>query len=135
MPTSSNTGILVFAHGSRIESANEAVREVTRQMAEQGGFPHAIACFLELGKPDLASAVGQMVELGVERALIVPYFLTVGMHLKRDLPELMAAAREQYPDFELEATPPLDGHPSMTAVLRARAEEGLAAWASGAAAQ
>jgi len=32
------TGIIVFAHGSRLEPANEAVRAVARQLAAAGRF-------------------------------------------------------------------------------------------------
>ena len=51
------TGIIVFAHGSRIEPANEAVRNVAAELARAGEFRYVQAAFLELGHPDLTSAV------------------------------------------------------------------------------
>ena len=50
------TGIVIFAHGSRIESANAAVRDVAQRLAESENYQVEPA-FLELGKPDLAGAV------------------------------------------------------------------------------
>ena len=47
-------GYVVFAHGSSVESANEAVRVVTAQLRERGGYEAVEAAFLEGGKPDFA---------------------------------------------------------------------------------
>src|SRR5690349_2975255 len=86
-----NIGIVVFAHGSRVESANEAVRRAAEGMARAGGYEHVEAAFLELGTPDLAGAADRLVAAGVVGITIVPYFLTLGMHMERDLPVLVAA--------------------------------------------
>jgi sirohydrochlorin ferrochelatase len=57
------TGFIVFAHGSRIESANQAVRDVANQVAESG--PHVVeAAFLELGTPDLSDACRRLISRG-----------------------------------------------------------------------
>ena len=43
-------GIIVFAHGSRVESANESVRAVAADLARVAGNP-VEAAFLELRVP------------------------------------------------------------------------------------
>ncbi len=116
------TALIVFAHGSRVESANEAVREVCRAMADGSGQP-VQAAFLELGTPDLASAVEAAADGGAQRVVIIPYFLTLGLHLKRDLPELVRQAEARHPGLRIDVTPPLDGHPSMVGILLDRAAE------------
>ncbi len=117
------TGYIVFAHGSSVESANEAVRAVAAEMARKGALDVVEAAFLEQGQPDLAGAVRRVAEK-VDRVVVVPYFLTLGLHLKRDLPQLVEQARAAFPGLEISVTPPLDGHPSMADVLLARALEG-----------
>jgi len=117
-----STGYIVFAHGSSVESANEAVRAVARQMAERGKFETVEAAFLEQGKPDLMGAVDRLADR-VAHIVVVPYFLTLGLHLRRDLPELVRQAQRAHPGVSIEVTPPLDGHPSMADVLVARARE------------
>jgi sirohydrochlorin ferrochelatase len=121
------TGYVVFAHGSSVESANEAVRTVAAQMAERGGLEHVVAAFLEGGKPDLKSAVSELARGGVERVIVIPYFLTLGLHLQRDLPRLVEEVRRATPGVELEVTAPLDGHPAMTEALLDRAQASLKA--------
>jgi len=117
------TGIAIFAHGSAIESANEAVREVVRQFAALGAFHLVEPSFLELGKPDLAGAVEKLVQRGATRIVVVPYFLTLGKHLQRDLPRIVAEIESIHPGVTITVTAPLDGHPALPQILLNRAQE------------
>jgi len=116
-----STGFIVFAHGSRIESANDAVRAVAAQLAAAGPFDHVEAAFLELGRPGLDAAVAALAEKGVRRIVVLPYFLTWGLHLERDLTRLVDQVAKSHDDLEVVMTPPLDGHPGLLAVLLDRA--------------
>jgi sirohydrochlorin ferrochelatase len=115
------TGIVIFAHGSRIEAANEAVRTIAEKFARAGGHSNVQAAFLELGQPDLSGAVDRLAAAGVRKVLIIPYFLTLGIHLERDLPALIAEIGRRYPWLQVTASAPLDGHPALIEVLLDRA--------------
>ncbi len=117
------TGYVVFAHGSSIESANEAVREVAARFAKVGGLELVIAAFLEGGQPSLIDAVDALVKREANQVIVVPYFLTLGLHLQRDLPVLVERARRAHPGLEIVVREPLDGHPGMVDVLLDRAVE------------
>jgi len=119
------TGYIVFAHGSRVESANEAVRTVAAELARTGNFSRVEAAFLELGVPDLAGAVDRLVREGVERVVVLPYFLTLGLHMERDLPRLIADISKQHNGLQIAVAPPLDGHPGLVQVLLDRARASL----------
>lgn len=114
-------GVILFAHGSRVEPANEAVRALAAELARRGGFHHVQAAFLDLGHPDLAGAVGHLAAEGVQTITVIPYFLTMGTHLERDLPKLISAARTRFPGVKIHATAPLDGHPRLVDILLDRA--------------
>ena len=114
------TGLIVFGHGSTIESANQAVRDVAVAMARAGEHALVETAFLEAGKPDLAGASRMLVERGAERLVVLPYFLTLGMHLQRDLPKLVDEVRAAL-EVDIEVTPPLDGHPALPQILLERA--------------
>jgi sirohydrochlorin ferrochelatase len=115
-------GIAIFAHGSSVESANDAVRIVTARVAALGGFQAIEATFLEGGQPDLLTGVGRLVAQGATRIVVIPYFLTLGLHLKRDLPKLVEEVRLAFPQLaEIQVTEPLDGHPSLAQILLDRA--------------
>jgi sirohydrochlorin ferrochelatase len=116
-----STGIIVFAHGSRIESANQAVRAAARGLARAGEFPWVEAAFLELGEPDLEGAAAKLATQGVKRIVVVPYFLTLGLHMERDLPLLIEKISRIHNGLEIAVTPPLDGHPALVQILLDRA--------------
>jgi len=116
------TGIVVFAHGSRIESANQAVRDLAARMP-QAESDLVEPAFLELGRPDLAGAVERLVSRGAARIIVIPYFLTLGTHLQRDLPRLAAEVARRYQNVEIQVTSPLDGHPALLQALLDRARQ------------
>ena len=120
------TGIIVFAHGSRIESANEAVRAVAAGLARTGPVLYVEAAFLEIGQPDLETAAARLVGLGVRRLVIIPYFLTLGIHMERDLPRIADRISSTHKGLEIRIAPPLDGHPALLQILEDRARESLA---------
>ena len=121
--TEKDTGYIVFAHGSSVESANQAVRAVTSEMARRGGHAAVETAFLEGGVPDLGGAVARLAARGLSRVVVIPYFLTLGLHLQRDLPRLVRELKQAHPGLEIEVTAPLDGHPAMVDALLDRARE------------
>ena len=122
MPRAEPVGLVVFAHGSRVTAANEAVRAVAREASRRAGFGVYRTAFLELADPTLAAAVAQIAATGVRRVLVTPYFLTMGRHLTEDLPRLVEAIRSEHPELALECAPPLDGHPALAGILADRAQ-------------
>lgn len=118
----SATGYIVFAHGSSIESANEAVRTVAAEMKRRGELDIVEAAFLEGGLPSLAGALASMADR-VSHVVVVPYFLTLGLHLKRDLPRLVDEVKQTHPNVRIDVAPPLDQHPAMVDALLDRARE------------
>ncbi len=123
MQPAKNTGVVFFAHGSSIESANQAVREVARAAAARGGFALWETAFLEGGRPDLAGAVANLAAAGATRVVVIPYFLTLGLHLQRDLPRIVAELAGIYRGVEISCSEPLDGHPGLVEILADRAQQ------------
>jgi sirohydrochlorin ferrochelatase len=119
------TGIAIFAHGSSVETANEAVRQFTAGLARYGQFDLIETSFLELGNPGLPEAVRRLVERGATEVVVVPYFLTLGIHLKRDLPRIVGELRNIYVGIRFDIAEPMDGHPALLEVLLDRAKEVL----------
>src|ERR1017187_5283665 len=104
-----NTGILLFAHGSPVEDANRGVHDLAAKIETAGPYRYVRAAFLEGGQPDLPGAVAKGAAAGLERIIIIPYFLTVGLHLRRDLPKLVSAAQEEHPGIEIIVGQSLEG--------------------------
>ena len=115
----SRTGYVIFAHGSPIESANQAVRTI----AAQAELPLYETAFLDSAPPTLADAVASLSRRGATEVVVIPYFLTLGMHLQRDLPALVKAIESQTPGLPIRVTAPLDGHPALSRIILDRAAE------------
>ena len=115
------TGIVVFGHGSSVASANDAVRSIAGEAARQAEWALCETAFLEVS-PRLEEAVEKLVLAGAEEILVLPYFLTLGIHLQRDLPKLVEGL-EAVHQIRIRVTPPLHGHASLSGILVARANE------------
>jgi sirohydrochlorin ferrochelatase len=85
------------------------------------------AAFLE-ARPELEEAVARLVERGASRILIIPYFLTLGIHLQRDLPGIVERLSRVHKNVDMRITAPLDGHPGLSAIVLDRAREALSDW-------
>jgi sirohydrochlorin ferrochelatase len=116
-------GILLFAHGSPVEEANGGVRDLAEKVEAAGPYGYVRAAFLDGGQPDLPTAVAQAAGTGLERLIIIPYFLTVGLHLRRDLPKLIATAQQKHPRLKISVGQSLEGHPSMPSLILGRVQE------------
>lgn len=119
-------GILLFAHGSPVEEANAGVRELASKVASVGSYDYVRAAFLDGGEPDLPAAIEQASRAGITRLIVIPYFLTVGLHLRRDLPKLIDAARARHPDTEISVGQSLEAHPLMPQMILTRIQEVIA---------
>lgn len=104
-------------------SANDAVRVVAADAARLGGWEIFETAFLE-ASPLLKDAVASLAGRGVESIVVLPYFLTLGIHLKRDLPRLVEELEKEY-GVPIRVAPPLDGHSALSQILVERAEQNL----------
>ena len=113
------TGIVVFGHGSSVASANDAVRAVAARAAHEGSWSLYETAFLECD-PTLGTAVEKLARAGAEEVLVLPYFLTLGIHLQRDLPKIVEELIVRF-GLPIRVAPPLDGHPGLGRMLVDRA--------------
>ncbi|MSO19532.1 MAG: cobalamin biosynthesis protein CbiX [Acidobacteria bacterium] len=116
MPGTVPPTIILFAHGSSVAEANEAVERVATELSARSRCP-AIAAFLEKAHPDLASAIARAVGCGAFRVIIVPYFLTMGIHISKDLPELARQQQALFPGLDVKIALPMEGHPLLLEAL------------------
>ena len=65
--------------------------------------------FLEFMTPTLGEAIDEAVLAGARRVSIAPLFWAEGGHLKREVPELIAAAQARHPQLRIDRWPVL-GH-------------------------
>jgi sirohydrochlorin ferrochelatase len=119
--SSPKTALLLIAHGSREENANADLYYLVEQLRKNGRHPIVEASFLELVEPDIGQGGGRCVALGAERVILVPYFLSAGVHVTRDLSEACRKLTAQHPQVEFRLAEPLGRHPLLLQIVTERA--------------
>jgi sirohydrochlorin ferrochelatase len=113
------TGLLLIAHGSRHAEANADLEQVAEQLRRRG-HDIAVAAYLELAEPDIAAGGARCVELGAERVVLVPYFLSAGVHVSRDLAQAREALARRFPAVEFRLAEPLGPHTLLLEIVEER---------------
>ncbi len=111
--------IIVIAHGSRADGANEAHVALCEQISAAVGRT-VTAAFLELAEPDLPTAIDRVSADGATNIVVLPYFLHPGNHMTRDIPALAAAARERHPGVEITVAPLFGADPALVDLVVAQ---------------
>jgi sirohydrochlorin ferrochelatase len=124
-PAAPGTALLLIAHGSRQEEANADLHYVAEGMRRLGRYAIVEASFLELAEPTIAQAAARCVARGARRVLLLPYFLSAGVHVRRDLREARRRLAAAYPDVAFCLGEPLSRHPLLLEMVvdRARTAE------------
>ena len=118
------TAVLLIAHGSRRASANEDLVQLAGLVAERGQFEIVEVSYLELLEPTISTGGRTCVERGAWRVLMLPYFLSAGVHVVTDLEEQRQKLAAQFPSVEFVLCPHLGLHPLMAEIVLARLCEG-----------
>lgn len=113
------TAVVLIAHGSRAEAANEAHRTAAAQLeALVGGL--VLPAFLELAEPSIGAAIDHAAGADATRILVLPYFLYPGRHLTEDIPAQVDAAAAKHPTSHVELLPAFGADPGVLGLLAAQ---------------
>lgn len=122
--------ILLIGHGSPKKEANNI--EVIGKLLHQAIHPNCIGdcvkvAYLQFVEPDLMSAIRDCINDDTERFIIHPFFLSSGMHVTKDIPELIEEARNLYPNVRFFYSEPLGIHDKLVEIIldRVNSIEGL----------
>ena len=88
------------------------------------------AAYLEVAAPSIGEAGKGCVELGARRVLLLPYFLSAGVHVQNDLEEQRRALQQAFPDVTFILAQPLGRHAALVDLVLQRAGEALSACVS-----
>lgn len=99
------TGVIILAHGSRgergIVEVNATLRRVTAGVTPL--LPRGvkvIGAALQFNHPNLEEAVETLALQGINRVVIMPYFLFSGRHITEHIPQLIEGLKSRYPGVQ-----------------------------------
>jgi sirohydrochlorin ferrochelatase len=114
---------LLIAHGSRRAEANADLEFVAEQLRARGRYGTVRVSYLELAEPGIEAGGVQCVEAGATDVILLPYFLSPGVHVVEDLTEVRDKLSERFPRVRFVLAEPLGRHPLLIDVLEQRANE------------
>jgi sirohydrochlorin ferrochelatase len=115
------TALLLIAHGSRRPEANEDLAHLAAQIQTRNLFAFVQTAFLELAEPTIADGGRNCVEHGVERVVLLPYFLAPGVHARDDMISARNELAARFPHVEFLLAEPLGRHPLLIDIVLERA--------------
>src|SRR5262245_31672747 len=98
--TKHKTALLLIAHGSRQDEANADLVDIVAEMRKRGDYAVVEGAYLELSTPTIEEACAGCVAQGAERVVLLPYFLSAGIHVRQDLTAIRWKLAESYPRVE-----------------------------------
>lgn len=79
--------------------------------------------FLQFGEPDIKSALKECIHEGAKRIIVHPFFLSSGLHVTKDIPEILEEIKKKHPEVEILYTKPLGMHEKLAEIVKERIEE------------
>lgn len=104
------TKLVLLAHGSSSPEWSDAFVTMTQRVREQ--FKDAELAFMELSTPSLEDACVAAKRAGYEHVRVLPLFLAIGRHLKKDVPLMIENYEKSY-GISIELLPPVGQHPAI----------------------
>lgn len=99
--------LLLVAHGSRRAESNAEVCRIADCLAGRadGHFAEVACAFLEIAEPSIPDALRAAIRGGAGEVVVLPYFLSAGRHVVRDIPAEVDVVRAEYPQVKITLTP------------------------------
>ncbi len=117
--------IILIGHGSPRKDANNI--EIVGKLLHNAIHPDCSnscvkVAYLQFGEPDIMGCIKECVKKGAEKIIVNPFFLSAGIHVTKDIPEMILKAEGIYPDVEFIYTQPLGIHEKLVHVIMERLE-------------
>lgn len=119
----SKRAVLIVSHGSRSKEAVAEFNQVVQLVSQRYTQSIVRGASMELSLPDIPTAVKELVELGVTHIDVIPYFLFMGNHIKKDIPQILDEQKTLYPQLSVRFGKPIGVNPLLADILIQRAEE------------
>ena len=116
----SSKKLVLLAHGSSSLEWSGAFESMTAQIRQQN--EHAVIAFMELSSPSLQEVCAEAKSAGYQSIQVLPLFLAIGRHLKKDVPAMIAQYSQEL-DIDIELLAPIGQHPALSAAITQIASE------------
>lgn len=99
-----HSAVVLIAHGSRLEAANEEIRRLAAALETELASP-VFPAFLEIASPNIPEGIDLALRSNPSEIKVLPYFLTQGRHVQEDIPSILADKAKAYPETPIRLLP------------------------------
>lgn len=117
------TAVLLIAHGSKRQEANDDLLRLAELVTQRGSFHIVEVSYLDVVEPTIPMGARQCINRGARQVLMLPYFLSAGMHVVHDMQTHRDDLAREFPDVEFVLCPHLGLHPLMADIVMQRLNE------------
>ena len=95
-------GILILAHGSKIQETEAIVDSLVRKVKERTGEKLVYPAYLQFSEQNLEKGIRQLIDKGADSIKVVPMFIFDGVHVTQDIPGELEEVKSKYPRIKIE---------------------------------
>lgn len=114
--------VILLAHGSSDPKWCQTFEKLAAPTV--AAVPHSVVAYMELAEPSMESIIASAVQQGCRQFTIMPLFLAVGRHLRKDVPEMISAMETEH-GVKISLAPPVGENPQLGLAIREVVEETL----------
>lgn len=116
--------VILLAHGTRDPEASKPVHDYAKKLASVVGMT-VEPCLREFIEPSVPTVVKKLIEQGMERIVVIPFFLFQSAHVTRDIQKDLSIEKGKYPNVEFAVGEPIGYDDAMVDLLQRRLEAAL----------
>ncbi len=120
-----DNALLIIGHGSRSKDAQNIFNKIVDFVRERSDYDLVEGAHMELCTPTIPDTVNELVEKGVKKIVLVPYFLYEGIHIKEDIPNIIEELSNKYNNVQFKMAKPIGAEPVLAEILISRAKEAV----------
>jgi precorrin-8X/cobalt-precorrin-8 methylmutase len=112
--------IILIGHGSPKKDANRlgVIADMLHRTLHPGCAGECVrVAYMEFAEPSIPEALDSEARRGVKKIIIHPFFLNAGVHVTKDIPEMIHDAEARHPGVEFVYTEPLGVHEKLVQVV------------------
>lgn len=115
------TAIVLLSHGSRLPEAQATLQKIKTMVSSNITEDFIVeGAALQFNQPDLPASIAKVVEQGATKIIVVPLFLYLGLHMQRDIPEILAKEKIIYPGVSINMSEHIGTDPLLLDIIMNR---------------
>jgi precorrin-8X/cobalt-precorrin-8 methylmutase len=89
------TGLIIIGHGSKLPHNRENLEKLAAILRKRSAFKTVEISFMVRNKPTIPDAIENIAKKGATKIVLVPAFLSPGVHTTREIPELIGMKEKE----------------------------------------